>query len=92
MRVDDRDAVRAALARPGHRDRHPLPVPIHLQPAYAELGLGRGDFPVTERLAGEILSLPMYPELPAEALERWRPRCSSAPPRLGGPATAWEAR
>ena len=45
-------------------------MPIHLQPAYAELGLGPGSFPVTERLAGEILSLPMYPELTRELVEQ----------------------
>ena len=39
------------------------PVPLHLQPAYRDLGYGPGDFPVSERLAAEVLSLPMFPEL-----------------------------
>jgi len=39
------------------------PIPIHLQDAYADLGRPAGSFPVTERLAGEILSLPIYPEM-----------------------------
>src|SRR3989344_459908 len=39
------------------------PVPIHLQPAYKKLGYKKGDFPVAEKLAHEIFSLPMYPEL-----------------------------
>jgi dTDP-4-amino-4,6-dideoxygalactose transaminase len=44
------------------------PVPIHLQPAYAALGWTRGAFPVTERLAVESLSLPIYPELSDEQM------------------------
>jgi dTDP-4-amino-4,6-dideoxygalactose transaminase len=39
------------------------PIPIHLQPAYAELGYERGDFPVTEAYAEKIVSLPIFPEL-----------------------------
>jgi dTDP-4-amino-4,6-dideoxygalactose transaminase len=39
------------------------PRPIHLQPAFADLGLGPGSYPVAERAAQEVLSLPMFPEL-----------------------------
>ena len=39
------------------------PIPIHRQPAYAELGYGPGSLPVTERLCAEVLSLPIFPEL-----------------------------
>jgi dTDP-4-amino-4,6-dideoxygalactose transaminase len=39
------------------------PVPVHLQKAYANLGCRAGDYPITERLANEFLSLPIYPEL-----------------------------
>ena len=46
------------------------PVPIHLQEAYRDRGMGPGSFPVTEALAGRVLSLPMYPELTAEQIER----------------------
>jgi len=46
------------------------PIPLHLQAAYAYLGAGEGSLPVTERLAGEILSLPMYPQLQHEQQKR----------------------
>jgi dTDP-4-amino-4,6-dideoxygalactose transaminase len=39
------------------------PIPLHLQTAYRGLGYREGDFPVTKRIAAEILSLPMYPQL-----------------------------
>lgn len=39
------------------------PVPVHLQPAFLDLGYKKGDFPITEKYAQEVLSLPMYPEL-----------------------------
>jgi dTDP-4-amino-4,6-dideoxygalactose transaminase len=58
-----RDAVRERLAEAGVESGIHYPVPLHLQPAYAQLGYRQGDFPVTERLAGEILSLPMFPEI-----------------------------
>ncbi len=46
------------------------PVPMHLQKAYSHLGYSKGDFPVSERLSEEALSLPMGPELTAEQQER----------------------
>ena len=46
------------------------PIPIHRQPAYAELGYGPGSLPVTERLCVEVLSLPIFPELGDEQQER----------------------
>jgi dTDP-4-amino-4,6-dideoxygalactose transaminase len=39
------------------------PIPIHRQPAYAQLGYGAGSLPITERLCSEVLSLPIFPEL-----------------------------
>jgi dTDP-4-amino-4,6-dideoxygalactose transaminase len=42
---------------------------VHLQEAYADLGLRRGSFALTERLADEILSLPMYPQLERPDIE-----------------------
>ena len=46
------------------------PVPIHLQMAYKELGYRRGDLPVTEKVAHEILSLPFFPELTNEEMRQ----------------------
>ncbi|MEO0495460.1 MAG: DegT/DnrJ/EryC1/StrS family aminotransferase [Actinomycetota bacterium] len=46
------------------------PIPVHLQKSFAELGHGRGDFPLTEAAADELVSLPMYPELPTRHLDR----------------------
>ena len=46
------------------------PIPIHRQPAYAELGYGPGSLPVTERLCVEVLSLPIFPELGDDQQER----------------------
>jgi dTDP-4-amino-4,6-dideoxygalactose transaminase len=70
IRHPDRDALRAFLDGRGITTGIHYPLPIHLQPAYRSLGHAPGAFPVTERLAGEILSLPMYPELDDEGVER----------------------
>jgi dTDP-4-amino-4,6-dideoxygalactose transaminase len=45
------------------------PSPLHLQEAYQSLGYKQGDFPVCERLAGRILSLPMFPDISREQVE-----------------------
>ena len=54
------------------------PRPIHLQPAYAFLGHTPGDFPVSERLADTVLSLPIYAELTEEQIERIAASCMSS--------------
>jgi dTDP-4-amino-4,6-dideoxygalactose transaminase len=69
VEVHDRDGLRAALADRGIQTGIHYPVPVHLQEAYADLGLGAGSFPVTERRAARILSLPMYPELEPAQIE-----------------------
>lgn len=70
IRTAQRDALRDALAESGVQTGIHYPVPIHLQEAYAELGLNAGAFPHAEALARETLSLPMYPELTSEQIER----------------------
>ncbi|MFT4287064.1 DegT/DnrJ/EryC1/StrS family aminotransferase [Nocardioides sp.] len=70
VRVADRDRVLAELGAAGIGAGIHYPTPVHLTGAYAHLGLGPGSFPVAERAATEILSLPMYPHLSAEQQER----------------------
>jgi dTDP-3-amino-3,4,6-trideoxy-alpha-D-glucose transaminase len=60
---DERDALRDHLTERGIQTGIHYPIPIHLQEAYADLGLGAGSFPNAEQLARRSLSLPMYPEL-----------------------------
>lgn len=63
VRVARRERFRDALrAREIATEIH-YPTPIHLQPAYASLGLGPGTYPAAERRAAQIVSLPLYPEL-----------------------------
>jgi dTDP-4-amino-4,6-dideoxygalactose transaminase len=63
IRVRNRGQIQGQLARAGIMTQVHYPTPLHLQKAYAGLGYRAGDFPVAERVAGEILSLPMYAEL-----------------------------
>jgi len=63
VRTTDRVAMQRMLQSNGIATGIHYPVPVHLQPAYADLGYGPGDFPESERAANETLSLPMYPEL-----------------------------
>lgn len=66
VRVQDREALQAALAEAGIGTGIHYPIPLHLQKAYAHLNHKQGDFPVTERAAAEIVSLPMFPQLSFE--------------------------
>jgi len=67
--VDRRDELQQFLGEKGIATGLHYPLPLHLQKAYAHLGYKRGDFPVTERIADRLLSLPMYPELSNEQIE-----------------------
>jgi len=70
VRAPDRDLLSEALTASGIQTLIHYPVPAHLQPAYRSLGQGEGSCPVAEQAAGEILSLPLYPDLSDRDVER----------------------
>jgi dTDP-4-amino-4,6-dideoxygalactose transaminase len=70
IRTKQRDALAAYLAGCGIATGIHYPIPLHRQRAFAECSFAQQRFPVTERLSREILSLPMYPELAAQQVER----------------------
>jgi len=70
IRSDRREAIRRGLEKAEVETAIHYPIPVHLQKAYAGLGYGPGAFPVSEKIAGEILSLPMYPELADAQVEK----------------------
>jgi dTDP-4-amino-4,6-dideoxygalactose transaminase len=63
IKIKDRDRVKQALDAARVSNMIYYPVPLHLQAAYRDLNMKPGSLPATERAAGEVLSLPMYPEL-----------------------------
>lgn len=69
IQLENRDQVKQQLADRGIDTGLHYPVPLHLQQAYKDLGYKEGDFPVSERLSKQILSLPMYPGLSNQAVE-----------------------
>jgi dTDP-4-amino-4,6-dideoxygalactose transaminase len=70
VEVDDRDRVLAALNDAGIGAALHYPVPVHLQEAYASLGLREGSFPNAERSASRLLSLPMFAEITRDQVAR----------------------
>jgi dTDP-4-amino-4,6-dideoxygalactose transaminase len=70
VRVPDREGLQKHLAEAKIATGIHYPVPLHLQKAYAGMGHRLGDFPVTEKVTREIVSLPMFPQLSAEQCER----------------------
>jgi len=69
VRTPQRDALQTHLREQGIGTAIHYPIPIHLQPFYAQNGFRRGQFPVTEQLCDEILSLPMFPEMTADQVQ-----------------------
>lgn len=69
IRTQERDALQAFLHEKGVGSGIHYPVPIHLQKAMQPLGYHSGDLPYTEKAVGEILSLPMFPELTIDEIE-----------------------
>jgi dTDP-4-amino-4,6-dideoxygalactose transaminase len=63
VRHPRRDALATALRERGVGTLIHYPIPLHLQPAFADRGRAAGGLPVVEKAAGEILSLPLYPEM-----------------------------
>jgi dTDP-4-amino-4,6-dideoxygalactose transaminase len=78
IEVAERDKVQTALHATGVATGIHYPIPVHLQKAYADLGYGWGDFPVTEAVAGRFLSLPIYPELRPDQVAEVVQRLESA--------------
>ncbi|MFD1146756.1 DegT/DnrJ/EryC1/StrS family aminotransferase [Saccharothrix hoggarensis] len=70
IRVPHRDRVLSSLHEAGIGAGIHYPTPVHLTGAFADLGHAPGDFPVSEAVAGEILSLPLFPEITAAQQER----------------------
>lgn len=70
VRCAERATVQSRLGDAGIQTLIHYPVPCHLQPAFADLGFREGEFPLAEQLAAEVLSLPMWPAMPAGAAEQ----------------------
>ncbi len=70
VRTEDRDGMMNHLKMMGIATGIHYPVPLHLQKAYASMNYKQGDLPATEKVAAEIVSLPMYPHLSAEQQAR----------------------
>lgn len=76
VRVEDREYLRQELGKRGIGTGLHYPIPLHLQEAYAHLGLKAGSFPNTERSAETIISLPMHPTLTAEQVQQVAQACT----------------
>jgi dTDP-4-amino-4,6-dideoxygalactose transaminase len=70
VRCNRRDELRSHLRQRGIGTEIYYPLPLHLQEAYRGLGYHQGDLPVAERISGQVLSIPIYPELTRAQLDR----------------------
>lgn len=81
VRSRERDRLRAALHAAHIQTGLHYPIPVHLQPAYADARYGPGAFPESERAAAEVLSLPMFPEMTVQQLRAVADAVRTASPR-----------
>ena len=93
IRTVDREGMMNHLKKAGIGTGIHYPIPLHLQKAYASLDYRPGDFPVAERVAAEIVSLPMFPQLTADqqariAVEIWAFTGKTAPKQAKGEASS----
>jgi dTDP-4-amino-4,6-dideoxygalactose transaminase len=70
IRISNRDGLMHFLSEKGIGTGIHYPIPLHLQKAYESMNYGTGDFPVAERVASEIVSLPLFPQLSAAQQQR----------------------
>jgi dTDP-4-amino-4,6-dideoxygalactose transaminase len=69
IRTLDRDHYRERLSEQGIQTGIHYPIPVHLQPAYSDLGYGPGSFPHAESVARQVMSLPIFPEMTRDQVE-----------------------
>lgn len=70
LRSRERDQLRETLLNEGIQTGLHYPIPVHMQPAYADLSYRQGDFPHAEQAAREVLSLPIYPEMDSTDIDK----------------------
>ena len=91
VRTADREGLVDYLKKAGIGTGIHYPIPLHLQKAYASMNYAVGDFPITEKAAAEILSLPMFPQLTAEQQSRVVKEIIAFAPMTAGKSVESEA-
>lgn len=87
VRIENRSAAMEFLAEAGVGSGIHYPIPLHLQKAYSHLGYQAGDFPVAEKVAAEIVSLPMFPGITSEQQQMVAARLREFAHKLSGDET-----